>query len=70
MFKRELRVDVVKKEKAQTQEPDQKDDRFEEKAKIIGKVLISVAAKIGVVVVACIAADTARQVIVEMAKDQ
>jgi hypothetical protein len=62
-FNREIKVDLVKKEKTHT-EPTQSGIGFEEKAKIISGLVENAAIKIGLAVGAYVILDTVRKVAV------
>jgi hypothetical protein len=68
MFKnRKLELKVVNTKNEPT-EPVQNDIRFEEKAAIAATYLEKIVGKVGIMVVAFVAIDTFRQVMVEHAK--
>lgn len=68
MFKdRKLEMRVVNSKKEPT-EAAQNDIRFEEKAAIAANYLEKIVGKVGIMVVAFVAIDTVRQVMVEHAK--
>jgi hypothetical protein len=63
-FNRELKVDLVKKEKTHNTEPTQSGVGFEEKAKIISGLVENAVIKIGLAVGAYVILDTVRKVAV------
>lgn len=68
MFNRELQVKMVKAKKTNPEPVNTIDKSFEENAETVGSIIDSSVKKVGLLVIAYVVVDTARKVLIEMAK--